>query len=92
MVEPKLSIAYAHMLAVDDIVKYGTCGFIHNLGLHNSHILLTIPTLDVNLPHSNPKALALLKEYFDLLSTGTYDFGLPKVVSHYLDIRDSCPS
>ena len=91
-VNPKLPIAYVHLLAADDLVGYGPCGLMRDLGLPDPYIGAVLPALDADLPPTNhAKALALIEEYADLFSSGPHDFGLLKGTSHRLDLEDNRP-
>ena len=59
-VNPKLPIAYVHLLAANDLVGYGPCGLMRDLGLPDPSIGAVLPALDADLPPANhAEALAL---------------------------------
>ena len=92
VVDPRVPIAFIHLLAVDDIAGLAPCGSLRDLGLPDPSIHVALPPLDENLaPSDHAEALALLEEYADLFSEGPHDFGLLKGTSHHLELEDSRP-
>lgn len=89
LVDPKITFDYVHLLFVKEIIGYGPCRSMRNLGLPNSgiHILLPPPNLDLSLI-DHLEAPALLSEHSDLFSIGPHDFRFLKSVSHLLDLKD----
>lgn len=60
-VDPKLFIAYVHLLDVDDIFGYSPCSLMRDLGLPYPSIGVVLLSLDANQPPFNHSdSLALL--------------------------------
>lgn len=76
VVNPKLPIAYIHLLAVSDIVGFGPCGIMRDLGLSEPSICAVPPSLDAELPPGDhAEALALIEEYAGIFSSGPHNLG-----------------
>lgn len=62
VVDTKGPTAYVHLILDDNVVVYGSCGLIRDLGLTKSTILVALPPLDADLPTANhAKAMTSLR-------------------------------